>query len=161
MERLRAILASFMGLVAVACGGVTDSVGDAADGSALRTCTIPAGTYTQHFTVGSGGIDCPSIADQTIIVSSDESITGSEITMGGGDFGLADAGGPGCTNGADSSSCTFTTTCTTTASGVTSQVSTSFTFNGDSATGEETLKSTDSTGNVLSSCNYDVAMTKH
>jgi hypothetical protein len=80
------------------------------------------------------------------------------VSGGAGGFGLFD-GGPGCTSGATSNSCTFTSSCTTTANGSRSQVSVSLTFDGDFAAGAESTKATDSTGEVLSSCNYDVTLT--
>jgi hypothetical protein len=35
------------------------------------------------------------------------------------------------------------------------------TFNGNSATGKETIRDTDSSGKTLSACTYDVTMTKN
>jgi hypothetical protein len=145
-------------VILLACGGTTITSGDR-DGGALRTCSIPAGTYTQTLMAEAGQPHCPIIAAQTIMIPETEAITGNEMGTGGGGFGLFD-GGSDCTTGADSSTCTFTTTCTTTTNGTTSQMSISLTFDGDSATGNEATESTDSMGKVLSSCNYDITITR-
>jgi hypothetical protein len=156
--RTRGALGWSLGTALFACGGATSTGEGAQDGSALRTCTIPAGTYSETFTLGAGGIHCPGLPAQTITIAENEAITGNEVTTGNGSFGLFDAGSD-CTNGADSSTCTFTTSCTTATNGSSSSTSISLTFNDDSATGQESTKSTDSAGNVLSSCNYDIAVT--
>jgi hypothetical protein len=142
--------------ILLACGGATADQPAGGDASTLRTCTIVAGTYTETFALGAGGLHCSSVERRTITIAGNEAITGMEVNGGG--FGLFD-GGPGCTDAANSNTCTFTSTCTTTANGSSSQVSVSLTFDGDSAAGEESTKATDSTGEVLSSCNYDVTMT--
>jgi hypothetical protein len=150
------VLGGSVGLVLVACGGVAT---DGSDSPALVTCSISAGSYTQHFTTGPAGLNCPDIPDRTVTITGNEAITGTEVTAGAGSFGLTD-GGPGCVSGADSDTCTFTTQCKATASGVASETSTAITFNGASATGAEATRSTDPAGKVLSSCNYDITVTK-
>ncbi len=154
----RGALGWSLGTALMACGGATSTGEGNQDDSALRTCTIPAGTYLETFTLGAGGINCPSLPVQTIAIAESEAITGNEVTTGNGSFGLFDAGSD-CRNGADSSTCTFTTTCTTATRGSSFSTSISLTFNDELATGQESTKSTDSTGNVLSSCNYDITVT--
>lgn len=160
MTLMRGALDWSIGLVLAACGGVTSDQGGGQDSGALRTCTIPAGTYTETFVVEAGGMSCPSVAAQTITIAENEAITGNEVSAGGGSFGLFDAGSD-CTSGADSSSCTFTTTCSATSSGASSNTSISLVFDGDAAVGRESTDSTDSAGNALSFCNYDIALTRH
>jgi hypothetical protein len=155
---MRGALAWSVGTALLACGGATSTDEAGQDGSALRTCTIPAGTYSETFVVGAGGVSCPSIPARTVTIAENEAITGSEVTTGDGSFGLFDAG-TDCTSAADSTTCTFTTTCTTTTDGSTSNTSISVAFNGNSATGQESTKSTDSMGKVLSTCNYDITAT--
>jgi hypothetical protein len=160
MNSMREAPACWMGAILVAaCGGATVGEQRGGDGAALRTCTVLAGTYSETFALGAGGNNCLAIPPRTVLIAENEAITGTEKTTAGDGFGLFDAG-PGCTEGADSDSCTFTSMCTTNANGVVSQVSISFTFDGAFAAGEESTKATDSTGKVLSSCNYDVTMTK-
>jgi hypothetical protein len=145
------VLLGTIGLVLFACGGST--TGNGGGGGGNGSCTITAGTYTQHFTAEAGGTGCTSIPDQTI------TITGNETVSGGGGSGPAD-GGPGCTSSVDSATCTSTTSCNTTVSGFTDNISSTFTFDGSSATGKETIEMTDSSGQVLSNCTYDITMTK-
>jgi hypothetical protein len=145
-----------LALVLLACGGSTTSGG--ASSGAPGSCSISAGTYTQHLTPEAGGTNCPAIADQTVTLNGNETISGS------GSSGAAD-GGNGCTTQVDSATCTFSTDCNELLmgglNGDSLQISTTLTFNGDSATGKETVRSTDSTGKVVSSCTYDISMTKH
>lgn len=143
----------WISLVLAACGGLASENGDS---GALRKCSVPAGTYEERFSLGSGGTGCADLATQTITITEDESIVGEQMGMGGGAFGLFD-GGAGCTSSASSSTCTFTETCAATASGSTSHTSISLTFHGASAVGAE---STDSTGGIVSSCNYSITMTQ-
>jgi hypothetical protein len=152
MSFVRDVLGGSIGLFFVACGGATSNGSGGGDGGASGSCSVSAGTYTQHFTTEAGGSNCPSIPDQSLTINGNETITG------GGGSGPAD-GGPGCTTNVDSSTCTVTTNCTTTASGFTSQVSTTITFSGGSATGMETI-SEGSAGQPRTTCTYDMTMTK-
>jgi len=133
-----------------ACRGAVDA------DDTLRTCSIPAASYTESF-AGEDGSTCPAIATLTLTIPEDESITGQVVNTGGG-FGLFD-GGSDCTSSADSDTCTFTQTCTTTAGGVAAQVSISLTFTGSSAKGQETTESTSASGSMKSNCNYDITVT--
>jgi hypothetical protein len=142
-----------IGFLVVACGGSTTGNGGNGDGNG--SCTITAGNYTEHFTAEAGGTGCANIPDQTLAISGSETFSGS----GDGGAGPAD-GGLGCTSNVSSSTCTATTSCTTTVSGYTDKVSSTFTFEGSSASGKETLEMTDATGKVISNCTYDVTMTK-
>src|ERR1700722_17944238 len=99
----RGALGWSVGWILVACGGATADAGGG-DGSTLRTCSILAGTYTQHFTTGRGGHNCPTVAHRSFALGPDEPLRGAEMTAGAGGFGLTD-GGPGCTSSADSSTC--------------------------------------------------------
>ena len=145
---MRNILGCSMGLLLLACGG--SASGDDSEGS----CSISAGTYTQHFVTEPGGTSCPSIPDQTLTVASNQTVTG------GGGSGPAERA-PGCTSNLDSSTCTSSTSCTNTAGGLTTTISLAVTYNGASSSGKETMKSIDSTGKVLSNCTYDITMTKN
>jgi hypothetical protein len=137
----------------VACGGSTSSNGGDGGGTG-GPCTIASGTYTQHFTAEAGGTNCAAIQDQTI------TINGSQTISGDSGSGPAD-GGSGCTTNVNSSTCTISTNCTILSGGFSSTISTTFTFNGSSATGKETNTFADSTGKVLSNCTYDITMTKN
>ena len=146
MNFARCALGCSVALILVACGGSTSSNGG--------TCSIAGGTYTQHFTAEAGGTNCPDVADQTITINGNETLSGDSGS------GPSD-GGNGCTTNVNGSTCTVTTACTITSGGFTSNFATSLTFNGSSGTGKETMSSTDATGRTLSSCTYDIAMTKH
>jgi hypothetical protein len=122
-------------------------------GSAGGSCTLSAGTYTEHLVAEPGGTNCPPIADQTITLGSDETFTG------GGSSGSV-GGGQGCTSNVDPSTCTATTSCTTTANGYTDSFTDTIRLGGSSASGTEKIEMTDSGGNVLSSCVYDITLTK-
>jgi hypothetical protein len=141
-----------LGLLLVACGGGTSSRAGQNETNDGGSCSISAGNYVEHFTAEAGTTRCPPIPDETLTLG------GSE-TISGGTAGAAD-GGPGCTVDVDTASCTITTHCTNVDSGLSTELSSTFTFGSSPWSGKETMRMTDSTGRVLSNCTYDVAITK-
>jgi hypothetical protein len=172
----RTIFGRSVGVVLIACGGATSTgrgsesgsggnsgsngssatsgAGSSTGGNA-GSCSISAGTYTQHFTLAAGDSStCPNIPDQM------QTINGNEI-LTGGSSATPDAGGAGCTDNVNASTCSTTLNCNTTVSGFTTQISASLTFSGNSATGTETITDTDPDAGFSLSCTYDVTMTKN
>jgi hypothetical protein len=159
MDSTKLAVVCFMALAA-ACGGKTNVTGDTHNsgdrggGGTGGPCSITSGTYTQHFKAEAGGTNCLALPDQTITLNGSETFSGNS--------GSSPAnGGQGCTTNVNASTCTYTTSCVTAVSGFTTNFFTTLTFKGSSATGKSTISSTDSTGNVLSSCTYDITMTEN
>lgn len=69
-------------------------------------------------------------------------------------------GGPGCTSSYEAETCTMTMSCEMAAGAYTNQFTFNLTFMGTSATGEATITLTDASGQVVSDCTYDIAMTR-
>ncbi len=152
MFRFLVLGLSLAPLSMIACGGSTaGGSGNGVNGSG--SCSVVAGTYTEHLVAEAGGTNCPAIPDVTVTIGS------NETSMGGGTgSGSPDAG---CSVNYDGATCTSTTSCTTTVNGFTSTIEDTFTFDGTSGSGKETIEDADSTGKVLSSCTYDVTITKN
>jgi hypothetical protein len=115
-----------------ACGG---SVAD-------PSCTVPAGTYTEHFAPQAG---CAAIAAVSYTFPSKTTLA------------VLDAG-VGCSGSVDSM-CTVTYACTRSSGGVTTQSTESLAYGSDgTATGK--LTQTVSGNGPTTTCTYDVTVTK-
>ncbi len=150
-----------IGVLVVACGGIAtqgqsgSSGADATPGPAPGAggpCTM-AGTYSQHFSAEPGGTNCPTIYDQTLTISP------KAVSAGLHDPPQPD-GGTDCSWYVDSQACSLSTKCAVSSNGFTTTASGSVTFVGDEGTGKEAVQLLDSTGDVISSCVYDISMTR-
>ncbi len=129
-------------------GGGTTETQD--DGSAA-SCTLSNGTYefSAQATASSAGT-CPPIADMSGTVSKDGSLTDLITDL------MADD--PGCTTSMDEATCTASAHCSAVDDGVTTTASLTVTLDGDSATGQETVKVSES-GDVVIACTYNLTFT--
>lgn len=139
MKAARAVV-GLLGLLPLACGGSTAAT--ARDGGAdAGECSPSPGTYTEHFAPQSGGTGCPSTPpDQTLTIDESGMVAGRDAAP---DYS---GGIAGCSTSEDTSTCTFRTDC-----GGAGIVSTSITFNGNSARGTQTFPS---------GCAFSVTVTK-
>jgi hypothetical protein len=112
-----------------------------------------AGTYTQRFALEPGGMACPTLFDQTL------TITPKAVTNGAHDAGPPGTGSD-CSWTVDASSCMLTTSCTLSANGFTTRASGTIAFVGAEGSGKESVRISDAGGDVLSSCAYDITMTR-
>jgi hypothetical protein len=145
---MRAFLAA-SGAVLVAClscGGSTSS--------SSGSCSLAAGTYVEHFMLQGNAAGCGNVPDQTLTLGSPETLTGGTTTT---TSGTAD-GGVECSVTEDPSTCTVSTSCKATEGGFTSVITTTLTLGDGTASGRETIDSTDPTGGA--SCTYDFTVSK-
>ncbi len=141
--RVFALSSAFAIVTAAACGGQISG----ADGGA--SCTVPAGTYTEHFTAQASG--CAPINDVTYTFN-------ATTTFAVGDAGPTSPG-PGCTASVDGASCTVSYACTTTSNGYTIQTNMTLVYKSDgTATGTVTENLTGNNANQT--CTYSVSVTK-
>jgi hypothetical protein len=154
MRRPRALLAAtvplaLVGWLGLACQSTPTDTGGS-------TCPIPSGTFTERFTVEYDAA-CPPLPDQTLTLDGTTSFT---ATPSGAEADAGDAGDgiTQCMTDVDSTTCTFSSNCTTTVDGGTTQVVfTAITFDGDVGAGRVTIEpNTCST----TSCSYAIAITK-
>jgi hypothetical protein len=147
-----------LGLLLVACGGSTSSTGDngGSQGITPGSCSVAAGTYTEHFTLASG-TNCPAVPDETVTVNANEMFTGTPPGMS---VSGASDGGSGCTTNTNTSTCTLTLSCDFAFSGISESVTGSFTYGASSITGQESVDVSEPGGPMLN-CMYDVTATKN
>jgi hypothetical protein len=151
LERL--VSASAALILLVGCGGRTSSE----NGSG--TCSNSPGTYTQHFTAEASQPACPSIPDQTVTLTGNETLSAVS--------GAGNTDGANCTTNVDSSTCTVTSMCDVRTpfqtpggeSTTTTITALKFTLNGSSGTGSETIDTTDTS--VAPRCTYEFTLTEN
>ena len=137
-------------LAGLACGGST-----ASPSSSPGPCTLDPGTYTEHFTLQGNPAGCGNVPDQTLTVSMPETFTGGTVTT---TSGTAD-GGTECTVTEDGPTCTVSTSCVSRSAGIVVTVTESITIGDGTASGHETITSTDPTS--AASCAYTYTVTKN
>jgi hypothetical protein len=145
-------------VAAPACGGTTSEAGEsgastpfgADGGGGGGPCTV-AGTYSQHFSVEPGGTNCPILFDQTITITPKAAASGTHD--------LLDASSD-CSWNVDPTQCMITTSCSVSFDGFTSTASGSVTFDGGAGAGKETVELLAPNGDVISSCVYDITMSR-
>jgi hypothetical protein len=134
-------------------GAGGSSGGGSGSGGGGGACSLAVGMYTQHYTLEAGGTsNCMPMADRTTPIDSSNQTPTPPNT--------ADSGAM-CTSSQDTSTCTFSGTCSESFPGLfTIQVTYTFTVSGNSLTGKYSSKSTDSSGMVVQNCTYDLTETK-
>jgi hypothetical protein len=145
---VRALLSS--SLLLLACGGSTapSATTDAA------SCTLPDGTYTQHFTLATEAAGCGAMADQTFTIPGRGALgTGNPS----GTLAGPDAGG-NCSVTMGPSACSVSATCTSTIGGYRQVLMEQSTVDGSSEAGSITIES----DNPMSGprCTWDYTITK-
>ena len=123
------------------------------DSGPSGTCPLPSGSFTETFETLDSGTSCPPQLPQTLTLDGSESFL--EPAPGSGIPG----GVTECATDVDTSTCTFSASCTTSLdSGTALVVFTAVTFDGDTGHGRRSVEPNTCSTDV---CVYQVTITKN